>query len=131
MNWIITLRDPEGGREGGLLTFALPLKRAWFEGVASDLHLQVDGYEEMNICPHENDYKDEFAVPSEAKVFIAWLEKLAEKEVNNGIDYEWNYRRTKTTACTNFLESGRVRKAIIPPKEALDDLMAHLVSPNR
>jgi len=118
----VALRHEDGTR-CDTVAFNLPVARCWFEDVGSDLHIQFKGYEDLNICPHDNAYKGEFNIPKRANKFISWLEGPTKKQ---GLE---RVTRDSLCACTCWLESKKFGRT--PPHEVMKDLLDNLVSPNR
>lgn len=106
----------------GDIHVSLPLERMWFEDTTNDLHLQFFGHEEDNICPHQNDYANEFEIPWEAQAFRAWV------TLHLGINLTSAETMT-ATFCSCIIVSRRQAKA--PPADILTDLVKHWESPNR
>jgi hypothetical protein len=108
------------GHKRDKIDFTLPLKRVWFQGTRSDLHLQFEGLEDDNICPHMNEclYGDEFLIPAGARLFARWL--------LDTIGIPWT---KDISICSVIIEEGD-RTKITPPPEVIKDLVGHWDSPN-
>ena len=113
----LTLREDTGKYVG--LSFLLPISLLWWEGVSNDLHLQFAGHERHNIRPADNAHNGEMVIPKKAKVFRVWLKSMNAPH------------KGRIHICSNMLFLLRPTKShIIPPKEAMDDLILHWDSPN-
>jgi len=121
MKMLVSIRKKEEYCYSAGFHFALPLTRIWFEAASSDLHLQFTGHEDTNICPPDNSQDGEMIVPPKALIFRAWLKSL-------GLPSTGTLRFQ--TCSIQSVESNK-EQLPEPPPNALDDLVANWVSPNR
>ena len=121
MKMLVSIRKKEEYCYSAGYHFALPLTRIWFENASNDLHLQFTGHEDTNICPPDNSHDGEMIIPPKALIFRAWLKSLGLPSTGT----------LRFQSCSIESDESDKEQFPEPPADALDDLVANWVSPNR